>query len=190
MSEKLNYVLQYGGILSKKEIEIILPKYHKIELKTGNEFLSIGKVSNQIGFVEEGILRVYFLAEKGNEVTKYFTRSNQFAVDIESYYNNTPSTYSMQAVIPTTVFSMTRSTWNELSEEVPKLFMLMKSLTEVTLLNKIKDNEFLTYGTAKEKYNAFLAQYPDLANKVPLQHIASYLQITPQSLSRIRAKKD
>ena len=90
-------------------------------------------------------------------------------------------------MIATTVYSIARNRWNQLSEQVPKLYMLMKSLTEVTLLNKIKDNEFLTFGTAKEKYEAFLKSYPDLAQHVPLQHIASYLQITPQSLSRIRA---
>jgi hypothetical protein len=56
----------------------------------------------------------------------------------------------------------------------------------LTFLNKIKDADFLRFGTAKEKYAEFVRRYPDLALSVPLQYIASYLQITPQSLSRIR----
>ena len=190
MSSQLRSVLKYGGILSEKDIEKILPNYELIVLKPGDEFLSIGHISNRIGFVDEGILRVYFLTEEGNEVSKYFIRPDQFGVDLESYYDNKPSVYGMQAVIPTTIYSMNRTTWNKLSEEIPKLFMFMKSLTEVTLLNKVKDNEFLLFGTAKVKYQEFIKRYPDLARDVPLQHIASYLQITPQSLSRIRAAKD
>ena len=190
MSDQLKAALKYGGILSEEHIERIIPNYDLIELKPGEEFLSIGQISDRIGFVDQGILRVYFLVENGNEVSKYFIRSNQFGVDLESYYDNKPSDYGMQAVVPTTIYSITRTTWNELSEEIPKLFMLMKSLTEVTLLNKVKDNEFLLFGTAKRKYQEFLKRYPDLAKEVPLQHIASYLQITPQSLSRIRARKD
>ncbi|MDH5604324.1 MAG: hypothetical protein OEY51_10300 [Cyclobacteriaceae bacterium] len=63
---------------------------------------------------------------------------------------------------------------------------MMESLTEATLLNKIKDNDFLNYGTAKDKYQEFIKRYPDLIREVPQQYIASYLKITPQSLSRIR----
>ena len=63
---------------------------------------------------------------------------------------------------------------------------MMESLTEATLLNKIKDNDFLNYGTAKDKYQEFLKWYPDLMREVPQNYIASYLKITLRSLSRIR----
>ena len=186
MKDKLKATISYGGILTEEELNYVLPFYEKLILNPGDEFLSIGQISNRVGFVDQGILRVYFETEKGDEVTKYFIRPNQFGVDLESYYDNRPTQYAMQAVIPTTVYYLTRNTWNQLAEKIPRLFMLMKTLTEVTLLNKIKDNEFLIYGTAKEKYLEFMKRYPDLALHVPLQHIASYLQITPQSLSRIR----
>ncbi len=180
MSNQLQAVLKYGGILTEEDINLVMPAYDIIELNTGEEYLSPGQISDRIGFVDQGILRVYFPIENGTEVTKYFIRANQFGVDIESYYDNKPSAYGMQAVVPTKIYSMTRTTWNRLSEQIPKLYMLVKSLTEVTLLNKIKDNEFLIYGTAKKKYEEFLKRYPDLAKEVPLQHIASYLQITPK----------
>ncbi|MBO3273152.1 hypothetical protein [Hymenobacter defluvii] len=59
-------------------------------------------------------------------------------------------------------------------------------LTEATLLNKIKDNDFLHFGTAKQKYQEFVKRYPDLLLIIPQHYIASYLHITPQLLSRIR----
>jgi CRP-like cAMP-binding protein len=186
MKTKLRTALTFGGILHEKDYDLILDSYETVLLKPGMNFLSAGQVSDRIGFVEEGILRVFFITEKGTEVTKYFIRANQFGVDLESYYENKVSEYNMQAVVPTCVHYITRSKWTELLEKIPKLYIYTKSLTEATLLNKIKDNEFLVYGTAKEKYLGFLKRYPDLALHVPLQDIASYLQITPQSLSRIR----
>ena len=74
-------------------------------------------------------------------------------------------------------------------EEIPNMFLLMKSLSEAALLNKIRDNDFLSFGTATEKYREFQKRYPDLADTVPLRYIANFLHITPQSLSRIRRKQ-
>jgi hypothetical protein len=70
--------------------------------------------------------------------------------------------------------------------QIPKLFILSKLLTQVALLNNLKDSDFLHFGTAKQKYEEFVKRYPDLVLSVPQHYIASYLRITPQSLRRIR----
>ncbi|MEM9673571.1 MAG: Crp/Fnr family transcriptional regulator [Cyclobacteriaceae bacterium] len=184
--EQLRNALSFGSILPPERIEYILTHFREKNLKTNEDFLSQGSVSHEIGFVNHGIIRVYALRKDGEEVTKYFVRQNQFVVDLESYYTLKPSESALQAVVDTQIFAIRREVWERLSEEIPKLYILTKSLTEATLLNKIKDNDFLNFGTALEKYQEFLRQYPDLAQQVPLQHIASYLKITPQSLSRIR----
>lgn len=184
--EKLRTVLSFGRILTAKEIDYILGHYELVNLEVNEHFLLFEQISDRIGFVNQGILRAYALDDKGNEITKYFLREGQFAVDLESYYENKPSQNPMQAMTTTEIFTLTRSTWNRLSEEIPKMYILMKSLSEATLLNKIKDNDFLNYGNALDKYKAFLKNYPTLALQVPQQYIASYLKITPQSLSRIR----
>ena len=187
--EALKSVLAYGGILSDREIDEILPHYSRVALKRNEFYLQPGQICNRVAFVDSGALRVFFFSQDGREVTKSFVRRHQFAVDLESYYDNKPSAYGMQCAVPATLYTLSRNEWNTLSEHYPRLYMLMKTLTEVTLLNKIKDNEFLLVGTAREKYAEFVRRYPELALNVSLQHIASYLQITPQSLSRIRREK-
>lgn len=186
--ERLKTALEFGGILSKDSIDYIVNHFEIIELKTNEYFFQTGKIANKIGFVSDGILRSYVLDKGGEEVTKYFVRKNQFLMDVESYYNMTPCESSMQAVIASKLYFINRDQWNKLSEEVPKLYILTKNLTEAGLLNKIKDNDFLNFGTAADKYEEFIKRYPDLALQVPQQYIASYLKITPQSLSRIRKK--
>jgi CRP-like cAMP-binding protein len=132
------------------------------------------------------VLCAYISSNDLNEATKHFLRRNQFVMDIPSFYDSLPATVSMQAVTDTDLLVINRTTWCQLCENVPKLYIFAKTFSEFTFLNKVKDSDYLLFGTAKEKYAEFLRRYPDLALSVPLQYIASYLQITPQSLSRIR----
>tara|TARA_B100001250_G_C19482416_1_gene649293 strand:- start:112 stop:684 length:573 start_codon:yes stop_codon:yes gene_type:complete len=185
---KLRAVLGFGGILTESDIDLMVQNFQFQTLKPGESFHTIGNVANRLGFVEKGALRVFGYGSEGLEVVKYFVRPNQFAVDLESYYSLKPSETGIEAVLDTEIYSVKRSVWDQLNEQVPKLFLLSKSLTEANLLNKIKDNDFLNFGTASEKYREFVRRYPDLALSVPQQFIASYLKITPQSLSRIRSQ--
>ncbi len=184
--EKLTAAMRFGGFLSQESIAKALSKCRLRYLKAGEHFLPFGRISNEIAFVESGILRIYALDDQGNEVTKYFVRENQFTTDLESYYANAPSQNAIQAVLNAQVYTIHKDAINALVQEVPNYFLFLKSLIEVQLLNKIKDNDFLNFGDAKTKYLEFLNRYPELALNVPQVHIASYLKITPQSLSRIR----
>lgn len=184
--DRLRVALSFGGILTNENIEVILQHFREKELNYLDDFLCLGDVSNQIGFIDEGIFRAYAIGYDGEEVTKYFFRQNQFLVDLESYYGMTPTDCALQAMVKSKVFTIHRNDWQKLSEEVPQFFIFTKSLTEAGLLNKIKDNDFLSFGTAKRQYQEFMKRYPDLALRIPQQFIASYLKITPQSLSRIR----
>jgi len=184
--EKLRAALHFGGILTKENIEEIVSCFEEKKLQPGMDFSSIGEVSNEIGFINSGVLRTYSVSPKGEESTRYFFRENQFIVDLDSYYTRRPSDYPLQAVVSTHLYYIKRFEWDRLLETIPQLFIFTKSVSEAILLNKLKDNDFLNFGTASDKYREFVKRYPDLALSVPQQFIASYLKITPQSLSRIR----
>ncbi len=184
--EKLKTALRFGGILSEESIGEVLRHFEEKHLRPNDHFQQQDKTASRIGFISEGVLRVYSVTRNDEEVTKYFVRQNQFAVNLESYYNGLPSDTAMQAVVPTSLMLIKKTSIEKLSTDIPNFYIFIKSLTEAHLLNKIKDNDFLNYGSAKEKYLEFIKRYPDLALQVPQQHIASYLKITPQSLSRIR----
>lgn len=63
------------------------------------DFSTFGKVSDEIGFIDTGVVRIYAMNEAGEEVTRYFFRENQFIVDLESYYSRKPSTHPLQVII-------------------------------------------------------------------------------------------
>ncbi len=182
----LQKALSFGGILSAADIDMALGYYETRHYAPGEHYLSHGQTAKEIAFVSEGILRAYSMDRDGREVTQYFIRPQQFAVDLESYYSNMPSEKAMQAVVETTLQVIQREDLDRLTSSLPNFYIFSKTISEMQLLNKLKDNDFLNFGTAKEKYLTFLKRYPELALRVPQQFIASYLKITPQSLSRIR----
>ena len=186
MMEKLKAALSFGGILTKGNNEDIISYFYEKELEAGMDFSTLGKVSDEIGFIDAGVVRTYVVDEAGKEVTWYFFRENQFIVDLESYYSRKPSIYALQAVVISRINCVKRRDWEKLTEKIPQLFILTKSLSEAMFLKKLKDNNYLNFGTATDKYKEFIKRYPDLALYIPQQYIASYLKITPQSLSRIR----
>ena len=191
--EKLKSALSFGGILSEGDIAIVASAFQQRVLKTEEYFQEFGKIADKIAFVENGILRVFSTDEQGDDVTKYFVRENQFFADMISYYSAQPAADAIQAATPCKIFWIYFSAFEKLYAEIPNLIIFFKSISESTLLNKIKDNDFLNFGNAKTKYCEFVRRYPVLAQQIPQQYIASYLKITPQSLSRIRGelvKKD
>lgn len=178
--------LRFGGILNADSIQQILKTVVEKPLKANEHFLEFGQIAHEIMFVSEGILRSYDIDNQGEDITKYFVRPNQFYADLESYYNLTPCENAIQAVTAAKVLVIKRKEWEKLNETIPNFYIYTKTIIEATLLNKIKDNDFLNYGTAMDKYLELQKRYPEILLHVSQQYVASYLKITPQSLSRIR----
>ena len=185
--ENLRKAFSFGGVLSPDDISRVTGHFTRREFRAGEHFFAPGDFTDQIGFVSAGVCRLYLVGrDAAQEATTCFIRPNQFIMDVESFYSNRPTYSGIQAITACELLLIDRQNWLRLSEEIPKLFILSKLLTEAALLNNMKDNDFLHFGTAKQKYQEFLKRYPDLVLNVPQHYIASYLHITPQSLSRIR----
>jgi CRP-like cAMP-binding protein len=184
--EKLKSALSFGGILPEGDIAIIASAFQHRALKPAEYFQKFNKIADKIAFVEKGVLRTFSTDEQGDDATKYFVRENQFFADMISYYSAQPATDAIQAVTHCQISWIYFSSIEKLFVEIPGLYIFFKSISESTLLNKLKDNDFLNFGNAKTRYLEFIKRYPEVAQQVPQQYIASYLKITPQSLSRIR----
>lgn len=184
--DKLKSALAFGGILSGADIKALALNFKHRKAKAGGYVQELHEVATEIIFVHSGILRIFGIDTDGNDITKYFIRENQFFANLESYYTKLPATDAIQCVVSSEFYTIKFSAFERHLQEIPNLFIFSKSMSEATLLNKIKDNDFLNFGDAKTKYLELLKRYPALVEQVPQQYIASYLKITPQSLSRIR----
>jgi CRP-like cAMP-binding protein len=145
-----------------------------------------GKICKHLYFLESGLLRFY-INKDGNEITKFFTEAPYFFTSQVSFNAQKPSLEYIQALEKSIVYQISYKKSNELfrlkswSEFGRKITQEVQFFTEEIL-------EQLQTETAEFRYENMLKRTPELTNRIPLKHLASFLGIAPQSLSRIRKK--
>jgi CRP-like cAMP-binding protein len=181
----INYLLQFGN-LNPTQIELIKSKVMTRQIKKDEYFQEAGKVPREIIFLTEGIMRICYYNNKGDEITKYFIEENHFLVDINSYNQEIPTTEYVQAVTDCSYIVFSKSVMRELSLTIIEWDNIVAKITAKGYADKVNKISPMMSEDAKERYLSFLDKFPTLANRIPLSYLASYLGITPSSLSRIR----
>ncbi|MCG7858041.1 Crp/Fnr family transcriptional regulator [Flavihumibacter sediminis] len=172
--------------LSEADVEIIESKFAHNSFKSKKFILRQGQISNQIHFVETGLVRIFHLNE-GKEVTTYLSSDNGFVSSYSSFLYQTRSYENIQCLENTETFSINYKDMQSLYELVPGWQKIGRILAEQNVLCLTDRLLKLQSVPAKEKYIEFLKTSPEkIVKRTPLIHVASYLGITPESLSRIR----
>jgi CRP-like cAMP-binding protein len=185
MEELINYLLQFGQ-LNQEQIDLVKSKAKVIELKKDDYFSEAGKIAKHIAFVNSGILRVCYYKSKGEEITRYFIDENNFAVDLNSFSMQIPSSEYIQAITDCKIVVFSADGLKELSLTIIGWDGIINKITSKSLIEKVNRISPMLAEDATSRYLNFIDQFPKLANRVPLSLLASYLGITQSSLSRIR----
>ena len=185
MNEFIKYTLQFGN-LTPQQIDLIISKAFELELRKDEYFSEAGKIARRVGFLVEGIARVCYYNNKGDEITKYFIDENNLVVDIDSFNNEVCSSAYVQALTDCKFICFNKKDWQELLNTIIGWDAIVQKIITKALIQKIERRSPLVTEDATERYLKFLEIYPSIANRVPLSYIASYLGITQSSLSRIR----
>lgn len=180
-----NYLEDYVK-LSAEEFQNIFSKFDRRTLGKDQLLLSEGQVCRHLYFLEHGLLRFYTLKE-GVEIVKYFTRSPYCFTSQASFTSRKPSLENIAAIEDSQLLQISLDdaesllslpVWNEF---IRKLVQEVQVYTD----NILQD---LQTRTAEQRYLAMLDNDPEMVQRIPLKHLASYLGIAPQSLSRIRKR--
>jgi len=185
MNELIDYILQFGN-LNKQQIELISKKVYESALRKEEYFSEAGKIPRQVGFIVEGILRVCYYNNNGEEITRYFIDENHLVVDIKNFEANTESSEYVQAVTDCKLIVFSKKDWTDLSNTIIGWDRIVNKIIQKALIEKLERRSPLIEQDATTRYLAFIEKYPNLVNRIPLSYLASYLGITQSSLSRIR----
>lgn len=185
MEALINYLMLFGN-LNKQQIELIKSKAIYKEIKKDEYFHEAGKIPREVIFITEGIMRVCYYNIKGDEITKYFMDENNFLADINNYNQEIPSTEYVHAVTDCSYYVFTKRAMTELSMTIIQWDNIVAKITAKGLADKVNKISSMMAKDAKERYLSFFENFPNLANRIPLSYLASYLGITQSSLSRIR----
>lgn len=185
MKELFDFILRFGN-LNQQQIDFIASKATELTIPKEEYFSEAGKIARQVAFVVEGIMRVCYYDNKGEEITKYFIEENNLVVDLESFDNEIPSSSYVQAVTDCNLIVFQRKDWLKLLQTIVGWEAIVHKIISRALLQKVERRSPLISEDAKTRYLKFLEIYPNVVNRIPLSYIASYLGITQSSLSRIR----
>lgn len=179
------YLIEKGG-LSEDEFVQLEPFIIRRSVSKGDFLLRNGEKCHETFFVEQGLLRFYAIDDNGKEHIIQFAAENWFVSDRSSIYFDRPSTYFIDAIEDSTVVSLNQSFLYKAIGISPAFSQYNERILHnhiFQLQNRVK---MLIAASAEERYLEFIRLYPDLTLRVPQWMIASYLGITPESLSRVR----
>lgn len=185
MDKFIDYILQFGN-LNKQQIDLITSKGTDLELHKDDYYWEAGKTVKQIGFLTDGVLRVYYYNNKGEEITRYFIDENHLILSgntIDEVF--TPSEY-LSAITDCKLVVFSKKDWKEMSQTIIVWDIILQKIISKYHYEKMARRSELVSQDATTRYLDFIQKFPTLVNRVPLSFIASYLGITQSSLSRIR----
>lgn len=154
----------------------------------GHALVREGSVCNHLYYVSKGLVRIYY-HKRDREVTEWLAPDDSFCFSIRSFFERTPSRLIIHLLEPSELLAIHYDDLMRLCDryhEVEKLFRRM--ITGSLVLSQMR-MESLQFETARQRYLNLLEQFPNLLQRVPLAHIASFLGITQETLSRIRAER-
>ena len=185
MKDFIEYILQFGN-LNQQQLDLISKKATELTLRKDEYFSEAGKIAQQVGFVLDGVIRVCYYNNKGEEITKYFIDENNLVVDLESFDNEICSNAYVQAITDCKLLVFSKQDWRELLDTIVGWDAIVHKIISKALRQKVERRSPLVSEDATTRYLMFLKIYPNLINRIPLSYVASYLGITQSSLSRIR----
>jgi len=185
MEAFINYVLQFGN-LNKQQTDFIISKATTMELHKDEYFSQAGKIPRTVGYILEGVVRFCYYNNKGEDITQYFIDENNFVSDQQRFETQVVASEYIQAVTDCKLLVFSKKNWDEIGNTIVGWDAITGLIIKNCLLNTIERRSPLVSEDATTRYLSFIEHFPGVVNRVPLSHIASYIGITQQSLSRIR----
>jgi len=188
MHELLTNYLREQIKVSEEELTTILSCFKPLKAKKNELLLTQGQTSQRSYFVGKGCLRIYFLNEDGQDATRYFAFENQFATALVSFITGDPSDEFIQAVEPTELLYISHKDFFHLLDIIPQWEKFYRSYLEGAYVNATRRlMSFITLD-AVERYRQLLEQNPVIVRRLPNKMVASYLNISQETLSRLKSR--
>lgn len=180
----INTLKQITGF-TDSELDFVLQYFKQKDYRKKALIIETGEIANEVFFVVKGCIRLYCWRD-GVELSTYFFTENMFAGTYDSFISRKPTRIAMEALEDTTVLALSYQSLENLYEAFPKMNEFIRKSIEQRFV--ILHDLFTSYllNSPEERYVKLLSENPDLLNRIPQHLVASFLGVTPVSLSRIR----
>ena len=160
---------------------LVSQKYAK-----GEMILKEGEICRQFLYIDKGLVRQFYF-KHGKEVTEHLGQEQTIVMCIESLFKEEPTKLQMEALEPTTVYALPKADLERVAMHNVNIQILYRKILEESLIISQIHADLVRFETAKDRYKKLCKLCPQVVLRAPLVYIASYLQMTPETLSRVRA---
>lgn len=172
--------------LDETDLQMLADILVRKEFKRGEIIIPDGIVSRDHIYVEKGLVRQFYY-KNGHDVTEHFSTEGDTVMSIESLYAGVTNHLLAEALEPCVLWFHNYKKFIELTEKSWGIAKYYRVFQEDDLICTQHKADAFRFESSRERYERFVKEYPEAAKRAPLQHIASYLLMTPETLSRIRA---
>ena len=173
--------------VSEENAGIFLSQFTSTALKKNEVFVAEGQVCNKVGLIAQGLMKCVYNKD-GEEIVFEFAHECNFISDYYSFVTNTPSEKEIRCLEDTIVYVITRDKLEKLAAEHPFIESMSRAMNERLFLHMHDRLKSMLLDDAQTRYQQLLAQRNDLAQRIPQYLLASYLNVKPETISRIRKK--
>ena len=157
-----------------------------MQFAKGEMILKEGDICKNIYFIDHGLIRQYY-HKKGKEVTEHLGEEHTIFMCIESLFKEEPTRLQVEALEQTVVYAMPKQKLEQIALHNVNIQMMYRKILEESLIISQIHADLMRFESAQERYKKLCKQNPQVAMRAPLVYIANYLQMTPETLSRVRA---
>ncbi|SDS50084.1 cAMP-binding domain of CRP or a regulatory subunit of cAMP-dependent protein kinases [Mucilaginibacter mallensis] len=182
-----DYIQEISGkLLSEDDKHLLMEHFKPKKLRKRQYFLQEGDVCKNIGFIVKGSARTFTVDEKGHEHILKLSLENWWLADFESFYLLTPSRFNIEALEDLEVLQSTNAQIEEYLKHIPAFSSMANVISQnYTIANQKRMQAAISY-TAEERYEDLISNYPQFLQRFPQNMIASYLGLSPETLSRLK----
>lgn len=168
------------------ELDVLESLLVPIKYGKGEKILQEGEVCRNISYIEKGLVRQFYF-KNGKEVTEHLGVDHSIFMCIESLFKEEPSRLQVEALEPTLVYALPKAKLEAAAMRNVNIQMLYRKILEESLIQSQIHADLVRFESAPNRYKRLCDLSPQVVFRAPLTYIANYLQMTPETLSRIRS---
>ena len=172
--------------MNEQEFELFSGCFKEMSIRKKDYYLKEGSISTAKAYIKKGCSRTFVIDENAKEHILFFAFEDWWLADFESYHSGNPGKQYVQALEDMELLVISKQDFAKMETEISKMrlwYEVKQRKMNIAMINRLSE---VKSGTSEERYCKLLDKHPEIFQRVPLQYIASYLDIEPQSLSRLR----
>jgi CRP-like cAMP-binding protein len=173
------------GELSSQSMDVLTNLLLPMKLLRGTVLVHEGEVCKYIYYIERGLVRQSYV-KKGRSLTEHIGYEGSIIMCIESLFNHEPSRLTVEALEPCKIYALPYDDMILVAHSSFEFCYLLMSIYKESLILSQQKADALRFSSARERYEQTLSLHPEIIRRTPLHIVASYLQMTPETLSRVR----